>query len=136
MAMMETPLLLTSFLLRAADLYARKPLVSREATATFRYTYGDAYRRICRLANALRALGVQPGDRVATFAWNHHRHLELYFGIPGIGAVLHTVNIRLGPDHLAYILNHAEDRVLFADADLLPALEPLVGQLPHLRHVV
>jgi len=95
----------------------------------FRYTYRDFYERVVRLGNALARLGIQKGDRVATFAWNHHRHLEAYFAIPCMGAVLHTVNIRLSPEHIVYIiLNHAEDQLLLLDEALIPIIEPLQEQ--------
>ena len=80
-----------------------------------RYGWGDCYARVQRLANALRSLGVEPGDRIATLAWNGYRHLELYYGVSGMGAVCHTVNPRLFADQIAYILNHAADRFIFVD---------------------
>ncbi|MCA9967676.1 MAG: AMP-binding protein, partial [Anaerolineales bacterium] len=93
------------------------------------YTYADAYKRIKRLSKALVGLGVEIGDRVGTFAWNNYQHLELYYAIPGAGAVCHTLNIRLSADQLAYIINHAEDKVVFIDGTLLKLYEqaaPLV----------
>ncbi len=83
--------------------------------STFRYTYGEWYRRTCQLARALKSLGIKKGDRVASFSLNNHRHLELYFGVPCMGAVLHTLNVRLSQEHLIYIVNHARDRVIFVD---------------------
>src|SRR5690348_12393355 len=79
--------------------------------------------RVDRLARALRRLGIEQGDRVATFAWNNQRHFELYLGVPCVGAVLHTLNIRLFEEQLTYIVNHAEDRVIFVDDSLVPVLE-------------
>ena len=87
-----------------------------------RHTYAEAFRRTRRLANALLDYGVQPGDRIATFAWNDYRHFELYYAVAGIGAVTHTVNPRLFPDQIAYIVNHAEDRLVFVDPLIVPAL--------------
>ncbi|HQI73719.1 MAG TPA: AMP-binding protein, partial [Smithella sp.] len=89
--MMNYPLLLTNFMQHAAKYYPGKEIVSVYTTGTFRYTYADWYKRTCQLAGALRAFGIQKGDRVASFSLNNHRHLELYFGVPCMGAVLHTL---------------------------------------------
>jgi fatty-acyl-CoA synthase len=98
--------------------------------------HGEIVERIDRLARALRTLGVQRGERVGTFAWNSQRHFECYFAIPCVGAVLHTVNLRLFPEQIAYIVNHAEDRIVFIDDSLAPALAPLAPALPHVEPVV
>ena len=95
-----------------------------------RHTYADAFRRTRRLANALIDYGVQPGERVATFAWNDYRHFELYYAIAGIGAVTHTVNPRLFPKQLTYIVNHAQDRLVFVDPLVVPVLEQIKDELP------
>ncbi len=113
----------------AAKYYPGKEIVSVYTTGTFRYTYADWYKRTCQLAGALRAFGIQKGDRVASFSLNNHRHLELYFGVPCMGAVLHTLNIRLSVEHLVYIINHAEDRILFIDEDVYFLIEPFKDQL-------
>ena len=134
--MMDYPLTLTHFLERARRLYPHKEIVTKTPVGMHRYTYADFYARVMRLANALEQLGVRKGDRVATFAWNHYRHLELYFAVPCMGAVLHTLNIRLFPDQIAYIINHAADKVLFIDATLLPAIERLQDQLQTVEHFV
>src|ERR1700677_715403 len=119
--MMDFPLTLTHLLERARTLFGGTEIVSRRTDRSLhRTTYGDLYRRTSRLANALARLGAKPGDRVATLAWNHARHLELYFGAPCSGAVLHTLNLRLHPSEIGYIANHAEDRFLFVDRSLLP----------------
>src|SRR5262249_395963 len=96
----------------------------------------DLEGRVHRLMNALRGLGIQPGDRVATFAWNHHRHLELYFAIPSLGAVLHTINFRLSREQLHYIINHAEDRIIFADRPVAGVLADLEPELPAVEQYV
>jgi fatty-acyl-CoA synthase len=101
-----------------------------------RSTFGEIAERVDRLARALGKLGVEPGDRVGTFAWNNRRHLELYFAIPCVGAVLHTLNIRLFEEQLTYIVNHAEDRVIFVDDSLVPQLEKLVPSFEHVTHYV
>ncbi|MBV9119223.1 MAG: long-chain fatty acid--CoA ligase, partial [Chloroflexi bacterium] len=135
--MMDVPLTTRSMLEHGLSLFGRKEVVSRTADGgTMRHTFSQTGERINRLAGALRSLGVQPGERVATFAWNHHRHQEAYFAVPTMGAVVHTVNIRLFPEQLAYIINHAEDRVVLVDADLVPALEAIAGQLKGVRHFV
>src|SRR6266508_1235658 len=110
---MPYPLLLRSILERAQTFSPNKEIVARTENGLHRYTYAQMAGRAARLASALERLGVRQGDRVATFAWNHQRHLELYFAVPCMGAVLHTVNIRLFPEQIVYIVNHAEDAVLF-----------------------
>ncbi|PWK13173.1 long-chain fatty acid--CoA ligase [Tumebacillus permanentifrigoris] len=127
--MMDFPLTLRTMFERAEKFFPKKEIVSRTMSGLFRYTYADYARRTRRLSSALESLGVQRGDRVATFAWNDHRHLEAYFAIPCMGAVLHTVNIRLSPDHISYIVNHAQDRVMLVDETLVPLLEKVQDQL-------
>lgn len=100
------------------------------------YTYADFYKRVNKLGNVLESLDVDVGDRVGTFAWNNFQHLEFYFGIPGAGAVCHTLNLRLPHDQLAYIINHAEDKVIFVDGTLLPLIEPIADQLTSVEHFV
>jgi fatty-acyl-CoA synthase len=134
--MMDYPLTLQHFLERSHTMSPRKEIASKIATGMHRYTYADFYARVHRLANVLTDLGVRKGDRVATFAWNHYRHLELYFAVPCIGAVLHTLNIRLFPDQLAYVVNHAEDKIIFADATLLPALQRVQDRLNRVERFV
>jgi len=121
---MDYQLTVPAILRRTEALYASKPVVSRRADRTLhRYTYGECLTRAKRLAAALRRLGVGPGDRVATLCWNHHQHLEAYFGVCLSGAVLHTLNLRLHPDDLAYIARHAGDSVLIVDRSLWPLWE-------------
>ena len=133
---MRYPLTVRNLLERARTLYPTKEIVSRMSTGVVRHTYAEYYERVCRLAGALSSLGVQRGDRVATFAWNHHRHLEAYFAVPSMGAVLHTVNIRLPAEHIIHILNHAEDKVLLVDEDLLPAIMPLRDQFKTVEQII
>lgn len=123
--MMGYPLTLTHILDRAPRYYPYREVVSRLDDGVHRYTYGDFHRRVRKLMGALAELGVEPGDRVGTFGFNSYRHLELYFGVPCAGAVLHTLNIRLFPDQLTYVVNHAEDRFIFVDRALVPHLETL-----------
>jgi fatty-acyl-CoA synthase len=107
-----------------------------EGGETTRARYKDLVPRIDRLGAALKGLGVEPGDRVATFAWNTQQHLEIYLAAPCLGAVLHTLNIRLFPDQLAYIVNHAQDKVIFVDASLVQALEKVSDQFEHVEQYV
>jgi fatty-acyl-CoA synthase len=135
--MMDYPLTLTHFFERTRRLFPGKRLATRVPGAPlFAYTYAAFAERVERLAGVLAALGVGRGDRVGTFAWNSHRHLELYWAAPLSGAVLHTVNIRLAPQDVAYIINHAGDAVLFVDASLWPVLAPIRKDLATVRHVV
>ncbi len=135
--MMDYPLTLTHILERSAKIYPTREIASRlDDGSMHRYTYSDFYRRVHRLAHALDSLGMQPGDRIGTLCWNSSIHLELYFAIPCAGGVLHTLNPRLSSDQLAYIINHAEDRIIFVDPSLLPILEPIRDQLKTVRHVV
>jgi fatty-acyl-CoA synthase len=129
--MSERPLLISSILTHAATYHGDVEIVSRTIEgSTHRYTYRDAERRAKQLANALLRLGIGPGDRVATLAWNTFRHFELYYAISGIGAVCHTINPRLFDDQIVYIVNHAADRLLFVDATFLPVVERLAPRLP------
>jgi fatty-acyl-CoA synthase len=120
---MDYPLTLAAIARRAEALYAERPVVSRRPDGSLgRTCYGELLRRARRLARALRRLGVESGERVASLCWNHERHFEAYFGVPLAGAVLHTLNLRLHADELGYIARHAEDRVVIADRSLLPLL--------------
>jgi fatty-acyl-CoA synthase len=101
-----------------------------------RFSFAETSARVDRLARALRRLGVEQGQRIATFAWNNQRHFELYFGIPCVGAVLHTLNVRLFAEQLTYIVNHAEDRVIFVDDSLVPVLERLAPSFETVEHYV
>lgn len=134
--MMNTPLTMPLLMDRGPQLAPEVEIVSKMRDCVHRYTYADLGRRARRLANALTKLGVKQGDRVATLAWNGYRHLEIYYAVPCMGAVLHTLNLRLSTADLEYIVNHAEDSVIFVDEDLLPLLEKLAGKLPRVKHVV
>ena len=135
--MMDYPLTLSYLLERAGTMFPSNEIATRNADGSmFRYTYGDYFRRTKQLANALTRLGVQQGDRVGTLCWNHHRHMEAYLAIPSMGAVLHTLNLRLHPNDLSYISNHAEDSVIIVDRSLLPLLEQFKSSVRSLRHVI
>ncbi|WP_142504286.1 long-chain fatty acid--CoA ligase [Melghirimyces algeriensis] len=134
--MMDVPLLVAPMLERAERLFPKKEIVSLTQSGTYRYTYAEMGRRTRQLASVLKQLGVQKGERVGTLAWNDHRHLEAYFAIPGMGAVLHTINIRLSPEHLAYVINHAKDRVLLIDVTVWPLVEKIRDQLKTVEYFV
>ena len=136
MTMQRTPLLMSRLLDRGAWLAPDVEVVTRTSGGTHRQTYADTRRRARQLANGLVDLGIELGDRVATFMWNGWRHLELYHAVPSIGAVLHTLNVRLGAGDLEYIVNHAADRIIFVDADLLPVLERLAPSIPCVERYV
>ena len=136
MTMQRTPLLMSRLLDRGAWLAPDEEVVTLTADGAHRQTYADTRRRAGQLANGLLDLGIAFGDRVASFMWNGWRHLELYQAVPSIGAVLHTLNVRLGASDLEYIVNHARDRIVFLDADLLPILEPLAPALPCVERFV
>jgi acyl-CoA synthetase (AMP-forming)/AMP-acid ligase II len=126
--MMSQPLLVSSIIEFAARHYGHVEIVSRRIEGDLhRYTYRECHQRAKRIAHALRGLGVQMGDRVATLAWNGYRHMELYYAVSGSGAVLHTINPRLHPEQIAYIANHAEDQYLFFDLTFLPLIEAVAA---------
>jgi acyl-CoA synthetase (AMP-forming)/AMP-acid ligase II len=129
--MSERPLLISAIIKHAAVYHRDTEIVSRTVEGEIhRYTYEAAERRAKQLARALLKLGIRPGDRAGTLAWNTFRHFELYYAISGIGAVCHTINPRLFDDQLVYIINHAEDRLLFADVSFAPLIERLAPRLP------
>jgi fatty-acyl-CoA synthase len=135
--MQDRPLLISQIIDFAATYYPDVEVVSRTVEGPIhRYGYRDAAKRAKQLAEALQGLGIKLGDRVGTIAWNTYRHFELYFGISGIGAVLHTLNPRLAPEHVAYIANHAEDQIIFVDLNLLPIVEGVWDKLKTVKHVV
>ena len=123
-------MMISDFIVHAARHHARAEVVSRLAEGIHRQTYRDTELRARKLAQALGRLDVKPGDRVATLAWNTYRHLELYFAISGSAAVVNTVNPRLAPEDIAYILGHAEDHVLFAEVEFAPLVADVAGRLP------
>ena len=130
MTMQNTPLLMSRILGRGAILDPDVEVVTLQADGTHRQTLKQTWDRSNQVAHALKTHGIEVGDRIGSFMWNNYRHLELYQGVPSMGSVLHTLNIRLSPTDLEYIINHANDRVIFADEDLLPLLEPLWDKIP------
>jgi acyl-CoA synthetase (AMP-forming)/AMP-acid ligase II len=135
--MMQQPLLISSLLTHAERHHGEQQIVSRRVEGdVHRMTYRDLAERSRRMANAVAALGVSTGDRVATLAWNGHRHMELYYAVSGSGAVLHTLNPRLHPDQVVWIADHAEDQVLFFDLTFLPLIEAIASRVKTIRHFV
>ena len=134
--MMDWQLTLTHVLERARRVFHDQRISSRHPSGVHRYSFAEMTRRVDRLAGGLAGLGVVRGDRIGTLGWNSHRHLEAYYAVPCMGAVLHTLNLRLHPDQLAYVINHARDRVLLVDASLLPLLEKVRDRIPTVEHVV
>jgi len=135
--MMDIPLLISSLIQHADRFHGDTEIVSRTIEGPIhRCTYRDLHRRARQLANALGALDIRPGDRVATLAWNSYRHLEAFYGISGAGAVMHTINPRLFPEQIAYIANHAEDVYLFFDLTFAPLIDKLAPALKTMKGYV
>ena len=132
----DFPLTLHHLLRRIRSCHPHGRVVTLTDAGTVSASYGEIAERVDRLARALQGLGIKEGDRVATFAWNNQRHLELYFAVPCIGAVLHTLNIRLFEEQLTYIVNHAEDKVIFVDDSLVPMLERLAPSFENVAHFI
>src|SRR6059058_249711 len=135
--MMDMPLLVSGLIKHADRFHGATEIVSKTIEGTIhRYGWRDVHRRAKRVANALKRLGVGMQDRVGTLAWNNYRHLEVYYGVAGSGAVIHTINPRLFPDQITYIANHAEDKVIFFDTTFAPLVEKLAPQLKTVKHWV
>ena len=135
--MMQRPLLISDLLEHAARYYPKGEIVSRRCEGDIhRYDYANAAKRTRQLANALKKYGINEGDRCATLAWNTYRHYEIYFAVSGMGAVTHTINPRLFPEQIVYIVNHAEDRLLFTDLTFLPLLEKVQSEISCVEKIV
>ncbi len=135
--MMNWPLTIPKILEFAATYHSDTEIVSRTIEGPIhRYGYADAAKRARQLANALKRLGVSVGDVIATIAWNGYRHFEIYYGVSGIGAVCHTINPRLFPEQIVYIVNHAEDKYIFIDLTFVPLVEKLIGHFKPVKGVV
>ena len=134
--MQDAPLTLTGILQQGRTLFAGSQVVTFEGESSRRASFAEVAERAARLATGLRKLGIGPGDRVGTLCWNHQQHVEAYFGVPCMGAVLHTLNLRLSPSQLAFVVNHGGDRVVIADASLLPLLAAIRPQLTALEKVI
>ena len=135
--MQDAPLMISSLLRYAATYHGGREIVTRTVEGPIhRYAYRDAYKRAAKAANALIAEGVKPGDRIATLAWNTYRHFELFYGVSGIGSVLHTINPRLFDDQIKYIVNHASDRVMFVDLTFVDLAERLSDDFSSIERYV
>ena len=135
--MMESPLLIPHIIEYAGKYFPKSQVISRNEDNSFhQYGYEDCLRRTRQLAQGLKRLGLAPGDRVATLAWNNYRHLELYYAVPGMGFVCHTINPRLFVEQIVYIINHAKDRYIFVDPSIFPLVAKLYTHLPTVRGVV
>src|ERR1700726_2656134 len=135
--MMDFPLTVPALLERAGNIFAKVEIVTRRPDCSLaRYTWRDLYRRAHRLANALTGLGLRPGDRVASLLWNQSEHMEAYFGVPIAGGVLHTLNLRLHPEEISFIANHAGDRFLIIDDVMLPTYEQFCNRVTFERVIV
>ncbi len=134
--MHDTPLTISSVLRRMRTVGGASEVATLRGEAITRTTYAEVGERAQRLAAALHALDVQQGDRVATFMWNNQEHLELYYAVPSMGAILHTLNLRLFPEQLTYIVDHAEDHVIVVDDSVLPVIAPHAASMGSVRHWV
>src|SRR5438034_5087059 len=134
--MQDYELSIQHVLWRLERLHGRSEVVTKREQGVHRMTNAELVPRVNRLAGALKRLGVKPGDRVATLSFNNSRHLELYYAVPCMGAVLHTLNLRLFPQHLEFIVNDAQDKVLFVDQPLVGLLKPLAGKIPSVEKIV
>ncbi|MEN8186147.1 MAG: long-chain fatty acid--CoA ligase [Bacteroidota bacterium] len=136
--MMNIPLTTNYILEYGNRVFPHKKIITKNPDGSMHYyTYHDMYKRTMQLANALvNKLGINPGERIATFAWNHYQHLELYYGIPATGAVCHPLNLRLSVDQITYIANHAEDQAVFVDATLLPLFEKVAQNAKTIKHYI
>src|SRR5881409_3272099 len=131
--MQDRPLTIAALFAHGRTIHGSSEVVTCEGERVRRARFTEVAARAERLAAALRRLGIRPGDRVATFAWNSQEHLEAYLAVPSMGAVLHTLNIRLAPAEIAYIIDHARDKIILVDPDLVPVL---ARALPSLRHPI
>ncbi len=135
--MQDRPLLISSLIEFAGLNHGTEEIVSRTVEGPIhRYTYTDCLSRSRRLAKALAKMGVEKSDRIGTLAWNGYRHVEIYYGVSGMGAVCHTINPRLFPEQIVFIVNHAEDKYIFMDLTFVPLIEKLIGQLPEVKGFV
>lgn len=135
--MMDAPLLISSLIVHADKFHGDTEIVTRTVEGPIhRYTYRDAHKRSRQLAKVLYKLGIKSGDRVGTLAWNTARHFEVYYATSGIGAICHTINPRLFPEQIEYIINHAEDKVLFFDITFAPIVAAIAAKCKHIKHFI
>jgi fatty-acyl-CoA synthase len=134
--MMHTPMTVQLIMQHGAEVFPGSRVGVFDGSAVHQTRYSEIAANAERLASGLAKLGIRPGDRVATFSWNNLAHMEAYLAIPSMGAIMHTVNIRLSTEHIAYIINHAEDRVIILDASLQSILEPVIPLLTTVEHIL
>ena len=134
--MMDAPLTITGIMRYGTTAFSGREVVTWTGESARRQSYAETGTRAARLANALRTLGVDGDERVATLLWNNSEHLEAYLAVPSMGAVLHTLNLRLDPGQLGYIANHAADHAVICDATLVPLLAQVLPQTQTVRHVL
>ncbi len=135
--MMQHELMISDLIEHAAKVHGTREIYSKETDGSdHRYTWADCARRTRQLANALLDAGVKPGDRVATIAWNNYRHIEIYYAVSGIGAIVHTINPRLDPKQIAWMIGHAEDTMVFFDTTFGPIVDAISGACPTVKHWV
>src|ERR1700751_675249 len=134
--MMDPPLTITSIMRYGTSVFGDREVVTWTGDGTRGRTYAEAGRRAARLANALRELGIDSDQRVGTFMWNNAEHLEAYLAVPSMGAVLHTLNIRLAAAEVGYLATHAEDQVVIVDASMVPLLAQVLPHTETIRHVL
>ncbi len=134
--MMHMPMTVQMIMAHGSEVFPDSQVGTFDGTAMHYTRYAEIAESAARLAASLRALGVAAGDRVATFSWNSTAHMEAYLGIPSMGAIMHTVNIRLSPEHIAYIINHAGDRVVLLDASLIDVFAPVLPMLECVEHIL
>ena len=134
--MMHTPMTVQLIMQHGAQVFPDSRVGVFDGSEVHHTRYADIAANATRLASGLAGLGIRPGDRVGTFSWNNTAHMEAYLAIPSMGAIMHTVNIRLSPEHTAYVINHAEDKAILVDASLLALFEPVLPLLETVRHIV
>jgi len=134
--MQDYPLTIRPILEHGRTIHAKSKVITFTGDGYIESTFAEVADRADQLAAALTRLGVQPGDRIGTFMWNNQTHLEAYLAVPCMGAVLHTLNIRLFPEQLSYVINHAEDQVIIVDASIIPLLAKVRDQLTTVKHII
>src|SRR5580658_1742938 len=134
--MMDVPLTVTALMRYGTSAFAEREVVTWTGEGSRRQSYGRTGARAAKLAGALRGIGVDADQRVATLMWNNSEHLEAYLAIPSMGAVLHTLNLRLDPQVIGYIADHAGDDIVIADATMVPLLAQVLPHAPAIRHVL
>ena len=134
--MMHTPMTVQMIMQHGQQVFPNSRVGTFDGNVITHTPYADIANNATRLAGALSALGIAPGDRVGTFSWNNTAHMEAYLAIPSMGAIMHTVNIRLSPEHIAYVINHAQDKAIILDATLLDIFRPVMPLLETVQQII